>query len=178
MVVVNRRRSASRKFKEKHQPQKQHVVAFKQTEPEQESKELCRENSIRKKQAAKEGRLPLAVILEILAAEYEEGTSGDALCRAAVRLVEESGEIDAYRARWDAAQEDSSGSRSLYLYDRRQAMELIRYHQNKGNREALKKEMGKLIIAEGRLLLGQSPPLKITGEDLEKLEEFIRGHGF
>lgn len=172
-MVVNRRRSASRKFKEK-----QHVITSKQTGPKQESKELYRENSVREKQAEKENRLPLAVILEILAAEYEEGTSGDALCRAAVRLAEESGEIGAYRARWDAAQEDSTGSRSIYLFDRRQAMELIRYHQNKGNREALKMEKDKLKIAEGRLLLGQSPPLKITDDDLEKLEEFIRGHGF
>lgn len=175
---MNRRRSASRKFKEKHQPQKQHVITSKQTGPEQESKELYRKNSVREKQAEKENRLPLAVILEIMAAEYEEGTSGDALCRAAVRLAEESGEIDVYRARWDAAQEDSTGSRSIYLFDRRQAMELIRYHQNKGNREALRKEKDKLKIAEGRLLLGQSPPLKITDDDLEKLEEFIRGHGF
>ncbi len=175
---MNRRRSANRKSMEKHQPQKHHVMTSKQTEQEQESKELCRENSVREKQAEKEGRLPFAVILEILAAEYEEGRLGEALCRAAVRLAEESGEIDAYRARWDEAQEDPSGSRSIYLFDRRQAMELIRYHQNKGNREALKKEKGKLIIAEGRLLLGQSPSLKITDDDLDKLEEFIRESGF
>ncbi|NLI13641.1 hypothetical protein [Pelotomaculum propionicicum] len=175
---MSRRRSANRKFKGKHQPEKQQSMTSKQPGMELESKDLYQENPVREKQAEKEGCLPLAVILEILAAEYEEGRQGDALCRAAVRLAEESGEIASYRARWDAAQEESSGSQSIYLFDRRQAMELIRYHQNKGNGEALKKEKEKLIIAEGRLLLGQSPPLKITGDDLKKLEEFIRESGF
>ncbi|MFX4262402.1 hypothetical protein ACOBQJ_09375 [Pelotomaculum propionicicum] len=173
---MKRRRSA--KFKGKQQPDQQHSMASKPPEQELESKDLYQVNPVRDKQAGIEGCLPLAVILEIMATEYEEGKQGDALCRAAVRLAEESGEIASYRARWDAAQEDSSGSQSIYLFDRRQAMELIRYHQNKGNREALQKEKDKLKIAEGRLLLGQSPPLKITGDDLEKLEEFIRGHGF
>lgn len=176
---MSRRRSANRRFREMHYPEKQHRISTRPPEPELENKGLYQENPAREKQVEKEGCLPLSVILEILAAEYEEGKQGDALCRAAVRLAEESGEIEAYRARWDAAQEeDSSSSRSIYLFDRRQAMELIRYHQNKGNREALQKEKDKLLIAEGRLLLGQSPPLKITGEDLEKLEEFIRDHGF
>lgn len=175
---MSRRRSANRKLKKIHYPEKQHSISSRPPEPELENKGLCQEYPVKEKQAEKEGCLPLAVILEILAAEYEEGKQGEALCRAAVRLAEESGEIARYRARWDADQEDSSGSRSIYLFDRRQAMELVRYHRNKGNREALQKEEDKLVIAEGRLLLGQSPPLKITGEDLEKLEEFIRGHGF
>lgn len=33
-------------------------------------------------------------------------------------------------------------------------------------------------MVEGRLLLGQSTPLRITNNDLEKLEEFIKDHGF
>lgn len=180
---MNRRRNANRKIKEKHQPDKQQRIKSELTEPESEGKKLSQETIPAKKQAVeeqawKENCLPLAVILEILAGEYEEGRQGDALCRAAVRLAEESGEIDSYRTRWNAEQEDTGGSQSIYLFDRRQAMELIKYHQNKGNSAALKKEKDKLRIAEGRLLLGQSPPLKITGGDLEKLEEFIRGHGF
>ncbi|MDD2553998.1 MAG: hypothetical protein PHP51_05450 [Desulfotomaculaceae bacterium] len=176
---MNRRRSANRKFKEKHQPEKQRRVEAEQPSPKLEGEKPCQGNSDRvEKQAAKESDLPLAVILEILATEYGDGRQGDALCRAAVRLAEESGEITGYRARWDEAQEDSAGNNSAYLFDRRQAMELIRYHQNKGNSEALNKEKDKLRIAEGRLLLGQSPPLRITDDDLEKLEEFIKGHGF
>ena len=174
---MNRRRSANRKFKEKHRPEQRHT-AVEQPAPALAEEVLRQEAPIRERQAGKEGGLPLAVVLEILAGEFEEGRQGDALCRAAVRLAEECGEIEGYRARWDAAQEDPAGSRPAYLFDRRQALELIRYHQNKGNREALQKEKDKLRIAEGRLLLGQSPPLKITGGDLEKLEEFIRESGF
>ena len=122
--------------------------------------------------------LPLAVVLEILATEHEDGALGNALCRVAVRLAEESGEINDFRARWNIAQENPSGSQSTYLFDRRQSIELIHYHRNKGNREALKKEEAKLQIIEGHLLLGQSSPLTITGDDLEKLEEFIKEHGF
>ncbi|MBP7332879.1 MAG: hypothetical protein KBA08_11415 [Firmicutes bacterium] len=178
---MNRRRRASRKFKEAYQPEKQRRIEAEQPAasklagegPSQEKPARAEKN-----QAVKTSGLPLAVILEILATEYEDGRQGDALCRAAVRLAEESGEIAGYRARWNEAQEDLSGSLSIHLFDRRQAMELIRYHQNKGNREALKKEEDKLRLAEGRLLLGQSRPLKITGDDLEKLEEFIRESGF
>ncbi|MDD4334185.1 MAG: hypothetical protein PHY77_01090 [Desulfotomaculaceae bacterium] len=176
---MGRRRKANRKFKEIYQPEKQrHIEAelpaskLEEEQPRQE-KPVCTE-----KRAVTGSGLPLAVILEILTAEYEDGKQGDALCKAAVRLAEESGEIAAYRARWDEDQEESSGSQSAYLFDRCQAMELIRYHQNKGNKEALKKEKDKLQITEGRLLLGQSSPLKITDDDLEKLEEFIKGHGF
>jgi len=94
-----------------------------------------------------------------------------------VRLAEAGGIIDSWRASWDAEQENAAGQSSV-LFDRRQCMELIRYHQDKGNNEAMKKEKDKLGIFEGRLLLGQSPPLKVTDEDLEKLEEFIRENGF
>lgn len=174
---MNRRRSANRKLKEKQQPEQRHTAA-PQPEPIAEEKNLRPETPVREEQAGKEGRLPLAVVLEILAEEYEEGGQGDALCRAAVRLAEESGEIEGYRARWDAAQEEQAVSLPVYLFDRRQAMELISYHRHKGNKQALQKEKDKLMIAEGRLLLGQSQPLKITSDDLEKLEEYIKQSGF
>lgn len=178
---MNRRRRASRKFKQACQPEKQRRIDAEQPaasklageEPVQEKPARAEED-----QAVKTSGLPLAVILEILATEYEDGRQGDALCRVAARLAEESGEIAGYRARWDEALEEPSGNLSIYLFDRRQAMELIRYYQNKGNREALKKEEDKLRLAEGRLLLGQSQPLRITSDDLEKLEEFIRESGF
>lgn len=173
-----RRRSANRKFKEKHEPEEKSYISAEQPQPESEGEIFNPGIPVLEKQAAKEGGLPLSVVLEILAGEYEEGKQGEALCRVAVRLAEESGEISSYRARWDAAQEGPADSRSIHLFDRRQAMELINYHQNKGNRQALQKEKDKLMITEGRLLLGQSPSLKITEDDLEKLEEYIKQSGF
>lgn len=130
------------------------------------------------KQGGSEGCLHVTAAIKILAGELDTGGHEDTLCRAAVRLAEEGGIIGSCRARWDAEQENAAGQSSTYLFDRRQCLELIRYHQNKGNNEALKKEKDKLRILEGRLLLGQEPPLKITEEDLEKLEEFIRESGF
>ena len=130
------------------------------------------------KQGGSEGCLHVTAAIKILAGELASGGHEDTLCRAAVRLAEEGGIIDSCRSKWDAEQENAAGQSSAYLFDRRQCLELIRYHQNKGNNEALKKEKDKLRILEGRLLLGQKPPLKITEEDLEKLEEFIRESGF
>ncbi len=176
---MNRRRRAGRKFNETQRQGEQRHAEAEQPAFELEEEIPRRENPVREEKGpAKGNSLPLAVILEILAAEYGDGGQGDTLCRAAVRLAEESGEIAVYRAGWDKAQRNSPDNLSLYLFDRRQAMELICYHQNKGNKEALKKERDKLLLAEGRLLLGQSQPLKITDNDLEKLEEFIRESGF
>jgi hypothetical protein len=130
------------------------------------------------KQGEEEGCLHVTEAIKILAGELESGGHEGTLCRAAVRLAEEGGIIDSCRARWDTEQENAAGISSTYLFDRSQCLELIRYHQKKGNNEALKKENDKLKILEGRLLLGQKPPLKITEEDLEKLEEYIRESGF
>lgn len=122
--------------------------------------------------------LPVAVILEILAQEYEDSVQGEALCRAALRLAEESGHIEKARAGWDAEETNLSGSLSVLLYDRRQSLELIRFYEKKENREALKREKDKLRQIEGRLLLGGVSPVKITEEDLEELERYIKECGF
>ena len=66
----------------------------------------------------------------------------------------------------------------MAFFDRRQSLELIRYHESKGNREALDKEKDKLEQIEGRLLLGTNAPARITEEDLEILENFIKESGF
>ncbi|NLJ75919.1 MAG: hypothetical protein GX325_01495 [Peptococcaceae bacterium] len=175
---MRRRGKVYRNSAERHEPREKRPIAPGHPVPKLEEEPQQEKRVPQKKQEVKPAGLPLTVVLEILAAEYEDGALGNALCRVAVHLAEESGEIADFRARWDVEQENPSGSQSTYLFDRRQAMELIRYHQNKGNREAQKKEEEKLLIVEGRLLLGQSTPLKITNDDLEKLEEFIRGHGF
>jgi hypothetical protein len=159
---VTRRINTNHKFKEKHQPQQQ----------------LDQETYVLENKNDSESCLQIAAVLKILAGELESGGHEDTLYRAAVRLAEEGGIIDSCRARWDTEQENAAGQSSAYLFDRSQCLELIRYHQKKGNNNALKKEKDKLIILEGRLLLGQKPPLKITEEDLEKLEEFIRKNGF
>lgn len=130
------------------------------------------------KQGGAEGCLHITAAIKILAGELASGGHEDTLCRAAVRLAEEGGIIDSCRAGWDAEQENAAALSSTYLFDRRQCLELVIYHQNKGNNEELKKEKDKLRILEGRLLLGQKPPLRITEADLEKLEEFIRESGF
>lgn len=126
----------------------------------------------------KENTLPMAVVLEILAQEYEDSVQGEALCRAALHLAEESGYIEKARARWEAEETDLSGRLSVLLYDRRQSLELIRYHENKGNREAQKRESEKLRQIEGRLLLGGASPVRITEEDLEEMERYIKECGF
>lgn len=176
--MTSRRRNVYRKLKERYQPAEKQDTPVAAPEPVSEGKGGCQEFRTEEKQKEKEGYLPLAVALEILAGEFEEGEQGKALCRAAVRLAEESGLITKYRARWDAEENGPSGSHSVFLFDRRQSLELIRYHQSKGNEEAVRKEKDKLKIIEGRLLLGQSSPLRVTNEDLEKLENFIKESGF
>lgn len=175
---MTRRRNVNRKFKEEHQTQAQPEIENAAPGPEPGDKNLYQETPVLDKQAGQEGCLPIAAVLKILAGELESGGQEDTLCRAAVHLAEEGGIIAGCRSKWDAAQEDPAGSLPVYLFDRHQCLELIQYHQNKGNSEALKKEIAKLRLLEGRLLLGQSPPLRITDEDLEKLEEFIRESGF
>lgn len=128
--------------------------------------------------AGRDGSLPLAVVLEILAGEYQDSVQGEALCRAAVRLAAESGVLDRYRARWDDEETDLSGRRSVLLFDRRQCLELIEYHRNKGNQAALQREKDKLLKLEGRLLLGAASPVQITDDDLEELERYIKECGF
>ncbi|BAF58636.1 MAG: hypothetical protein HPY89_06975 [Pelotomaculum sp.] len=127
---------------------------------------------------APEGYLPVAVVLEIMAREYDDSAQGEALCRAALQVAEEGGVIEHYRARWNSEEPGRTGRLSLLLYDRRQCLELIRYHEIKGNLEALRKEKEKLKVIEGRLLLGGVPPAKITEEDLEELERYIKECGF
>lgn len=161
-----RRINTNHKFKEKNQPQELLDI-----------KNAASETPVLDKQAGQENCLPVAAAIKILAGELESGGHEDTLFRAAVRLAEEGGIIAGCRVEWDAEQENAAGQSSI-LFDRRQCLELIRYHQDKGNSAALKKEMNKMRILEGRLLLGQSPPLRVTEEDLEKLEEFIRENGF
>lgn len=122
--------------------------------------------------------LPVAAVLKILAEEYGDGERGEALCRAALRIAEEGGVIENYRSRWDAEETDLSSRLSVLLFDRRQCLELIRYYQTKGNREALQREKDKLREIEGRLLLGGASPVRITEEDLEELERYIKECGF
>ena len=174
---MTRRINVNRKSKKKHQPLGQLDIKKAAPDPESGDKNYYQETPVLDKQAGQEGCLPVAAILKILAGELDAGGQEGTLCKAAVRLAEVGGIIDSCRARWDAEQENAAGQSSV-LFDRRQCLELIRYHQDKGNNEAMKKEKDKLGIFEGRLLLGQSPPLKVTDEDLEKLEEFIRENGF
>lgn len=122
------------------------------------------------------GYLPVAVVMEILAREYSDNPDRS-LCRAALRLAEESGAIKKYRLIWDN-EESSPGPLSSLLFDRNQCLELIKYHEKKGGLEALKRETEKLRQIEGRLLLGGVPQAKVTNEDLARLEEFIKEHGF
>jgi hypothetical protein len=175
---VTRRINTNHKFKEKHQTQENLDIKNAVPDPESGDKNPYQETPVLDKQAEHKGCIPITATLKILAGELESGGHEDTLCRTAVRLAKEGGIIDSCRSRWNAEQENAAGQSSTYLFDRRQCLELIRYHQNKGNNEALKKEKTKLIILEGRLLLGQTPPLKITEEDLDKLEEFIRENGF
>jgi hypothetical protein len=175
---VIRRINTNHKFKEKNQPQERLDIVKTSSDPESEDKYPKQETPVLDKQARQENCLPVATAIKILAGELQSGGHEDTLCRAAVRLAEEGGIIAGCRAQWNAAQEGPAGCLPIYLFDRRQCLELIRYHQNKGNSAALKKEINKLVILEGRLLLGQSPPLKVTEEDLAKLEEFIRESGF
>ena len=175
---MTRRRYANRKLKEQHQPGNQLNNQAELPDLLPAGKAICRETPALEKQAGENGYIPVALVLEMLSKEYVEGGPGEALCRVAVGLAEESGMIAVYRAKWDALQDDASGNLPVHLFDRRQSQELIRYHQSKGNKEALKREKDKLETIEGRLLLGQSSPLKITSEDLEKLEDFIKYSGF
>jgi hypothetical protein len=174
---MTRRINTNHKFKVKHKTQAQFDIKNAAPDPESGDKNPYLETPVLDKQAEQEGCLPIAVVLKILAGELVTGGHEDTLCRAAVRLAEEGGIVDSCRSRWNAEQENATGQSSIIL-DRRQCLELIWYHRDKGNSEALKKEKAKLRILEGRLLLGLTPPLKITDEDLEKLEEFIRESGF
>lgn len=123
----------------------------------------------------REGYLPVSVVMEILAGEYRGCAQGEALCRAALRLAEEGGVLDNYRAKWDAGE---AGPPAL-LYDRRQSLELVRYYEKKeGSHAALSKEREKLRQIEGRLLLDRTSPAKLTEVDLEELERYIRENGF
>jgi hypothetical protein len=128
--------------------------------------------------AKSQGSLPVAVILDIIAQEYSEDAHEDILCRVALRLVEESGLLESYRARWDEEVNAPNGLRSSLLFDRNQCLELINYYKGKGNMDKLQQEKDKLVQIEGRLLLGGGVPTRITNEDLDKLEEFIRESGF
>ncbi|HOV79246.1 MAG TPA: hypothetical protein PK728_04005 [Bacillota bacterium] len=127
-----------------------------------------------------EGHVPVAVVMEILAGEYDESAGGEALCRAAARLAEETGLIHRYRSVWDAEADDPVGNLPPLIFDRSQCLELIKYHQRKGNMGNLQKETERLRLIEGRLLLGSAPRanVRITESDLRKLEEFIKESGF
>ena len=174
-----RRRNAYRKPRESmvqpgESPQPQRTVACAgQDEPC-----ACTPSRPVHRETAPEESLPVAVVLGILAREYEDSVQGEALCRAALRLAEESGVLDRYRARWDAEETNLSGRLSVLLYDRNQSLELIRYYEKKGSQEALQRERDKLRQIEGRLLLGGASPVRITEEDLEELERYIKECGF
>ncbi|TEB15073.1 hypothetical protein Psfp_02392 [Pelotomaculum sp. FP] len=124
------------------------------------------------------GSLPVAVVLEIIAREYSGDAREEALCRVALRVAEESGQIESYRARWDEEESAPAGIRSSLLFDRNQCLELINYYKSSGRMEKLQQEKEKLAQIEGRLLLGGGSPTRITNEDLNKLEEFIKESGF
>ena len=128
--------------------------------------------------AKSQGSLPVAVVLELIAREYNGGAQEEALCRVALRLAEESGLIESYRARWDEAASNPTGPRSSLLFDRNQCLELINYFKSSGNMDKLPQEKKKLAQLEGRLLLGGGAPTRITNEDLDKLEDFIKQSGF
>lgn len=121
--------------------------------------------------------LPLAIIMEVIAREYSD-TRDEALCRVALRLVEESGQIASYRARWEQADSDPDCPVPALIFDRNQCLELINYYQSKGHLDKLQEAQKKLAQIEGRLLLGESAPGHITSEDLDKLEQFIKEAGF
>lgn len=186
--MAARRRSAMKRqnLTTKTMPEEQPVVSSAPPQPVPEHRVLHPEPPVERKQPAKilekepvkEGYLPITVILEILAREYEDSPAGKVLCRVAARMAEESGVLDKYRARWDTEETDLSSRLSMAFFDRRQSLELIRYHESKGNREALDKEKDKLEQIEGRLLLGTNAPARITEEDLEILENFIKESGF
>lgn len=122
--------------------------------------------------------LPVAVVLELIAREYSGDARDEALCRAALRVAEESGQIEFYRARWDEEESAPAGIRSSLLFDRNQCLELVNYYKSSGRMEKLQQEKAKLAQIEGRLLLGGGSPTRITNEDLNKLEEFIKESGF
>lgn len=123
------------------------------------------------------GSLPLAVILEVIAREYRD-TRDEALCRVALRLAEKSGQIGSYRARWDQEETDPAIHASALIFDRNQCLELINYYKNKNNLDKLQETEKKLAQIEGRLLLGEGAPTRITSEDLNRLEQFIKESGF
>ncbi len=173
-----RRRNVSRKPREKYQQENMPSLPVITAEPATKAESRSPGPAASEKQPGQSGYIPVALALELLAKEYVEGGQGEALCRAAVRLAEESGMLAAYRSRWDAQQDEPAASLPVYLFDRRQSLELIGYYRNKGNKEALTREMNKLMVIEGHLLLGQSSPLRITSEDLDKLENFIKESGF
>ncbi len=180
--MAARRRGLHRKLKENvellKKPVRTYDPAVEPTNNEIEERENCTELQSQAEQQTRDGYIPIAVALEILAQEYEEGAQGDLLCRVALRLAEESGVLDRYRARWDNSEDDQSGRSSIYLYDRRQAMELFHYHRRKGNLENSKREKEKLDRIEGLLLMGGVTPARVTEEDLEELERFIKESGF
>lgn len=175
--MAARRRSAHRKSKEYVPPSVEYPHPSGSC-PDSKDRCRCVEPQVEDIRRVREGSLPVAVVLEILAREYEDSVQGEALCRAALSLAEESGVIENYRARWDAEETNLSGRLSVLLYDRSQSLELIRYYKNKGNQEALKRETGKLRQIEGRLLLGGASPVRITEEDLEEMERYIKECGF
>lgn len=145
---------------------------------EPEGEQLVQDKPAREQPSALSTSLPVAVILEILAREYSRDTQGEALCRTAVSIVEESGLLEHYRAIWEAEETNLSGKQSYLLFERRQSLDLINYHRSKNNQPALEKELAHLRLIEGRLLLGAAQPTGITDEDLAKLEEFIKYSGF
>ncbi|MDD4238962.1 MAG: hypothetical protein PHT62_10485 [Desulfotomaculaceae bacterium] len=129
-------------------------------------------------QTKSQGSLPVTVVLEIIGQEYREGAQEEALCRVALRLAEESGQIESYRARWDEADSAPAGLKSALLFDRNQCLELINFFKSSGRTEKLQQEKVKLAQLEGRLLLGGEAQTRITDEDLDKLENFIKESGF
>lgn len=145
---------------------------------EQRDLEASRRPSPTGETAKSQGTLPVAVVLEIIAQEYTRGAQEDVLCRVALRLAEESGQLESYRARWEEEGNAPGGLRSSLFFDRNQCLELINYYKSTDRMERLQQEKEKLAQIEGRLLLGGGAPTRITNADLDKLEDFIKESGF
>ena len=181
--MVTRRRPSHRKSKKTRLPspapfegeEKQVLQVSGEAENQEQP---VRDEPVREQPPALTTTMPVAVILEILAREYSRDAQGEALCRAAAGIAEESGLLEHYRNLWETEETNLSGNQAYLLFERRQCLDLIDFYKSKNNQPALEKELAHLRLLEGRLLLGDSQPSGITDEDLAKLEEFIKYTGF
>ncbi len=176
--MVTRRRSPHRKSKKTRPPSPVHSEGERKQVLQVSGVPEAPEKPDRDQPTALAATLPVAVIMEILAREYTRDARGEALCRAAAGIAEESGLLEHYRALWETEETNLSGNQAYLLFERRQSLDLIDFYKSKNNQPALEKELAHLRLLEGRLLLGTSQPAGITDEELAKLEEFIKYSGF